>query len=132
VRRREGTGVDLLRSRILAAIDWERMPKITSTALFAAVKQFVKDQAESNLLTPLDKLRQAFQEIMPSYLEATSADQAPGHLDAGSQEDSPAGLSAVFEGCVARLESAGLVKRLKFGDYVLLRPELLDAYAGRA
>ena len=39
-------------------------------------------------------------------------------------------MTSVFEGCVARLESAGLVKRLKFGDYVLLRPELLDAYAG--
>jgi nucleotide-binding universal stress UspA family protein len=43
---------------------------------------------------------------------------------------SPAGLTSVFEGCIARLESAGLVKRLKFGDYVLLQPELLDAYAG--
>jgi hypothetical protein len=30
---------------------------------------------------------------------------------------------------VARLESADLIKRLKFWDYVLLQPELLDAYA---
>jgi nucleotide-binding universal stress UspA family protein len=35
----------------------------------------------------------------------------------------------LFEFCIARLESAGLVKQLKYGDYILLRPELLDAYA---
>lgn len=127
---REGRHVDQLRSRILAAIDWERMSRTTSTALFAAVKQFVKDQAKSNLLTPLDKLRQAFQEIMPNHLEATSADHAPGPPGANSQKASPTELSAVFDGCVERLESAGLVKRLKFSDYVLLQPELLDAYAG--
>lgn len=39
-----GTNTDLLRSRILAAIDWERIPKITSTALFDAMKRFVVDQ----------------------------------------------------------------------------------------
>jgi hypothetical protein len=48
----------------------------------------------------------------------------------GPQTTSPADLTSGFEGCIARLESAGLVKRLKFGDYVLLQPELLDAYAG--
>jgi len=32
--------------------------------------------------------------------------------------------------CVARLESAGLDKRLAFGDLVLLQPELIDVYAG--
>ena len=43
----EGTNVDLLRSRLLAAIDWARIPEVTSTALFAAVKQFVMDQKSS-------------------------------------------------------------------------------------
>ena len=41
---KEGTNTDLLRSRLLAAIDWARIPEVTSTALFAAVKQFVVDQ----------------------------------------------------------------------------------------
>jgi hypothetical protein len=31
---------------------------------------------------------------------------------------------------VARLEAAGLIKRLAFGDLVLLQPELIDGYAG--
>lgn len=113
------------------AIDWERIPKITSTALFAAMKQFVLDQKSSgNLLTPLAELSQAFQKSVPSGLQLLNTEHVIGITDPErGQEASSAELAAVFEGCVARLESAGLVKRLNFGDYVLLQPELLDAYA---
>ena len=38
-------------------------------------------------------------------------------------------LGAQFETCIGRIESAGLIKRLSFGNLVLLQPELLDAYA---
>jgi GTPase SAR1 family protein len=126
----EGTGVELLRSRLLAAIDWGRVPKISSTALFAEAKQFVVEQKSSgNLLTPLDELSRAFQTAVPGGPELLKAEmQIPDLSDADTLEAS-AGLTAVFEGCVARLESAGLVKRLKFWDYVLLQPELLDDYA---
>jgi GTPase SAR1 family protein len=129
---KEGTNTDLLRARMLAAIDWSRLPEVTSTALFAAVKQFVVDQSSSGtLLTPVDELRQAFETSVPSgqrLLSGQERQQAPAN--GGPQEISPARMASVFEGCIARLESAGLVKRLKFGDYVLLQPELLDAYAG--
>jgi GTPase SAR1 family protein len=126
-----GTDTDLLRARILAAIDWQRIPKITSTALFAAIKQFVLEQKSSgNLLTPLAELSQAFQMSVPSGLQLLNAEHTIGTADPEQgEEPSLAELAAVFEGCVARLESAGLVKRLSFGDYVLLQPELLDAYA---
>jgi GTPase SAR1 family protein len=128
---KEGTNTDLLRSRLLAAIDWERIPKIASTALFAEVRRFVVDQKSSgNLLTPLDELSRAFQVAMPSSPDLLRAElQLPDLSDAEAQEAYSAGLTVVFEGCVARLESADLVKRLKFWDYVLLKPELLDAYA---
>jgi len=129
---KEGTNTDLLRARLLAAIDWERLPKITSTALFAEVKRFVEDQKSSgSLLTPLDELCRIFQTTVPSGLQLLAAEeQTLEPADAGPQEASSGGLASVFEGCIARMESAGLVKRLKFGDYVLLQPELLDAYAG--
>ena len=126
-----GTNTDLLRSRILAAIDWERSPKITSTALFAAMRQFVLEQkASDNLLTPLADLSQAFQQSVPSGQQLLTAEHTIGMADPEhAPEASQAELNAVFEGCVARLEAAGLVKRLKYGDYVLLQPERLDAYA---
>jgi GTPase SAR1 family protein len=125
---KEGTGIDELRSSILAVIDWEQLPTITSTALFAAVKQFMVDQKQAgNLLTPLDELCQAFQAAMPADLTLLSdADQGPQLPGAAERE---ASSSAVFEGCVARLEAADLVKRLKLENLVLLQPELLDAYA---
>jgi GTPase SAR1 family protein len=128
---KEGTGVDLLRSRLLAAIDWQQIPAIASTALFAEAKRFVVDQKSSrDLLTPLDELSKAFQMAVPGGLELLRAElQIPELDDAEAQDALPAGLTAVFEGCIARLESAGLVKRLKFWDHVLLQPELLDAYA---
>jgi WD40 repeat protein len=128
---KEGTGVELLGSRLLAAIDWGQIPKISSTALFAEAKRFVVEQKSSgSLLTPLDELSRAFQTAVPGGPELLKAElQIPDLSDADAQEASSAGLTAVFEGCVARLESAGLVKRLKFWDYVLLQPELLDDYA---
>jgi GTPase SAR1 family protein len=129
---KERKDTDLLRSRLLAAIDWERIPEITSTALFAAVKQFVVQKKSSgSLLTPLDELCRMFQAEVPSSLQLLAAEeQLPELSGEGAQETLPARLASVFEGCIARLESAGLIKRLKFGDYVLLQPELLDAYAG--
>jgi hypothetical protein len=123
---------DLLRSRLLAAIDWARIPEVTSTALFAAVKQFVLDHdPSSSLLTPIEDLCRMFQEAVPSGLQLLTGPEQPPELASDSpQETSSTRLTSVFEGCIARLESAGLVKRLKFGDYVLLQPELLDIYAG--
>jgi WD40 repeat protein len=128
----EATNTDLLRSRLLAAIDWSRIPEVASTALFAAVKQFVVDQKSSDsLLTPVDELCRMFQAAVPSGLQLlTEQKQPPEPAGDGPREISPARLTSVFEGCIARLESAGLVKRLKFGDYVLLQAELLDTYAG--
>jgi GTPase SAR1 family protein len=129
---KEGTNVGLLRSRLLAAIDWARTPEVTSTAVFAAVKQFVVDQKSSgSLLTPMDELCRMFQAAVPTSLQLLTGQEQPPELAVdGPQETPSAKLTSVFDGCIARLESAGLVKRLKFGDYVLLQPELLDAYAG--
>ncbi len=75
---KEGTNIDLLRSRLLAAIDWTRIPEVTSTALFAAVKQFVVDQKTSgSLLTPIDELCRMFQEAVPSGLQLLTGQEQP-------------------------------------------------------
>jgi GTPase SAR1 family protein len=124
---REGTNVDGLRAALLAAIDWTRIPEVTSTKLFAAVKQFVVDQKSSGeLLTPVNELCRLFQMAVPNGQQLLAGDGEGG----GTGESSADGLISVFEGCIARLEAVGLVKRLKFGNYVLLQPEFLDTYAG--
>src|SRR5690348_14003490 len=38
-------------------------------------------------------------------------------------------LRPQFENCVGRLESRGLIRRVSFGNIVLLQPEVLDSYA---
>ena len=54
---KEGWGVAELLAAILGAIDWTRMPVVTSSALFAAAKSFVLDQkAAGTPLTPLASL----------------------------------------------------------------------------
>ena len=131
---KEGWGVAELRAAILAAIDWTRIPVVTSSALFAAAKSFVLDQKEAGtLLTPLASLLASF---LGAPVTGPAAEAAPGAktgrdlLGSGSGGDEHDRLRGVFDGCVARLESAGLVKRLAFGDLVLLQPELIDVYAG--
>jgi GTPase SAR1 family protein len=131
---REDWGIAELRAAVLAAIDWTHIPVVTSSALFAAAKSFVLDQkAARTLLTPLASLLASF---LGAPVTGPAADAAPGVktgrdlLDSGSGSDEHDRLRGVFDGCVARLESAGLVKRLAFGDLVLLQPELIDVYAG--
>jgi WD40 repeat protein len=130
---KEGWGLTELRAAILAAIDWTRIPVVTSSALFAAAKSFVLDQKTAGtLLTPLASLLATF---LGAPVTGPAAKAAPGAKVGRDLLDSEPGsdqkrLRSVFEGCVARLESAGLVKRLAFGDLVLLQPELIDVYAG--
>ncbi len=131
---KEGWEVAELRQAVLAAIDWSRIPVVTSSTLFAAAKSFVLDQkAAGTLLTPLTSLLGSF---LGAPVTGLAAEAAPGAkigrdlLDAEPADDDMTRLRGMFEGCVARLESAGLVKRLAFGDLVLLQPELIDVYAG--
>ena len=131
---KEDWGIAELRAAVLAAIDWTRIPVVTSSALFAAAKSFVLGQKEAEtLLIPLASLLTSF---LGTPVTGPAADAVPGArtgrdlLESGSENDEHDRLRVVFEGCVARLESAGLVKRLAFGDLVLLQPELIDVYAG--
>jgi GTPase SAR1 family protein len=132
----DGRGIDELRSAMLEAIDWSKIPVVTSSVLFAAAKSFVLDQKTGGtLLIPLAALHAAF---LGAPITGPAAQAAPSSRlgrdlldpERGSSEQDQERLRRVFEGCVARLESAGLVKRLTFGDLVLLQPELLDVYAG--
>jgi len=107
----EGRGVDELRHEIIAAIAWDELPQVTSSVLFDDMKQFlVEEKQAGRLLTKLDDLYQLFALRAPQH--ATEPDAA-----------------REFENCIGRLQSRGLVRRLRFGNLVLLQPEYLDVYA---
>jgi hypothetical protein len=101
-----GVGVAELAEAIQNAIPWETLETVSAPKVFYDLKAFVVDVKESGvaLLTRRELLRQ--------YRQRRDAEANTGLLDA----------------CLGRLETAGLVRPLVFGDHILLQPELLDAY----
>ncbi|GAA1305585.1 TIR domain-containing protein [Saccharothrix xinjiangensis] len=106
---KEGWGVEELARAIRDGVDWEAVPVVGSSALFEAIREFVlEEKRQGRVLSAVDDLWHGFRRVWGGAPEA-SADH--------------------FSTCLGRLESVGLVRRMAFGDHVLLQPELLDAYA---
>jgi GTPase SAR1 family protein len=108
---KEGWGVDELVRTVRDAIDWDALPVVTSTALFQSIKDFLlEEKQQGRMLSTVDDLLHGFRRVR--------GDETPAEE-----------LADGFAACLGRLESVGVVRRMTFGDHVLLRPELLDAYA---
>jgi WD40 repeat protein/class 3 adenylate cyclase/GTPase SAR1 family protein len=109
---KEGWQVSELRAAIEQAIPWDDLPTVTSSELFATIKSYLVEIKETGrLLAPAGQL---FEDFARHHPELTFEDDD---------------LRADFDVCIGRLENRDLIRRLSFGDYVLLQPELLDAYA---
>ena len=108
---REGWKIRELADAIRAAIDWNAGPSVSSTVLFQEIKDFlVNEKQAKRLLSSIEDIFRAF-------------------LQTGTVLYEDENLRAQFETCIGRVESQGLVRRLSFGNLILLQPELLDAYA---
>lgn len=108
---KEGWEIKELRAAIENAIQWDDLPEVLSSQLFADIKTFLLEVKKSGrLLVPASQLFSDF------------ARERPGTAA------SVANLRDQFETCIGRLENRDLIRRLTFGGYVLLQPELLDAY----
>ena len=109
---KEGWQIKELSEAIEQAIPWEELPEVSSSQLFADIKSYLLDQKKTGLLlAPASQLYDEFASLNPetSFKVENLRDQ--------------------FETCIGRLENRDLIRRLSFGGYVLLQPELLDAYA---
>jgi GTPase SAR1 family protein len=108
---KEGWEIPALTEAMLQAVDWDNLPWVGSNKLFEELRAFLVDEKQKGrLLATADDLFRAF---------------SPKHRQWGDVLD----LRAVFDTCVGRLEQRGLIRWLRFGRYLLLQPELLDAYA---
>jgi WD40 repeat protein len=108
---RESWQVTELEQAIRNGIAWDALPMVSSSELFDSIKGFLlEEKKQRRLLSTADDLFRGF-------LREHGG-------SAGNNE-----LRVSFETCIGRVESRGLVRRLHFGDLVLLQPELLDAYA---
>lgn len=107
---KQGWNIEALKAAMLQAIDWDALPKVTSTALFHQTKQFIISEKEAGrVLCTGDDLFLRFQQSHVNHPECERQSQ--------------------FETCISRLENRDLIRRLSFGGYILLQPELLDVYA---
>jgi GTPase SAR1 family protein len=108
---KEGTQIRELGEAIRNAITWEHLPSVSSNDLFQTIKRFLVDEKEARrLLSTADDLYRAFCRAHPRLA------------------DDPE-LRAKFHTCIGRVENRDLIRRLKFGGYILLQPEVLDTYA---
>ena len=116
---KEGWQIPELVESIREAIDWNVLPKVSSTELFQRIKNFlVAEKKSGRLLATADDLYR-------SFLRDEEVKRPPGEAIIDKTPD----LRAQFETCIGRVESRGLIRRLSFGSLILLQPELLDAYA---
>ena len=101
---KEGWQIAALREAIEAAIQWNSLPIVTSEELFVRIKgHLLEAKRKGRILATSDQLYDEF--------EATTD------------------LRPQFDTCIGRLENHDLIRRLSFGDYVLMEPEILDSYA---
>lgn len=108
---REGWNIAQLKAAIQQAIDWDSLPRVSSPELFQHIKEFIaraKEQ-EYTLLSAND--------LYDLFITNT-----PGITITEN-------LPAQFNTCINLMESRGLIRRFRFGDLILLKPELLDSYA---
>jgi GTPase SAR1 family protein len=103
-----GEGCGRLREAIVQAIDWKNIPETTSPALYHRMKQEILSLRASGLvLIRLAELKQR--------MEMTLGGE-PFEL-------------AELETVVGLLAGPGMIQRLDFGGFILLRPEVLSRYA---
>lgn len=103
---KRGDGIEKLTKSIRLAIDWSKLPHISTETLFKKVRVFLlAHKREGRVVASETDLRAEFRRKM-------------------TVDD------AAFSVVLDQLESAGLARRLDFGGHVLLQPELLDAYCG--
>lgn len=108
---KEKWNIQSLAEAIRKAIQWESLPKVSSTDLFQLIKNFLHSEIGSgNILSTEEHL---YRQFLASYqtLKLTK------------------NLRQQFNTCIGRVESRGLIRRLSFGNLILLQPEILDAYA---
>ena len=109
---KEGWQIKELQQAIKDAIPWALLPEVTSSELFANIKTFLlKVKKTGRLLAQINQLYEDF-----------------GRTHKAVVTGEP-NLREQFDTCIGRLENRDLIRRLSFGGYVLLQPELLDAYA---
>ena len=105
---RAGWGIAELKQAIEDSIEWNLLPAGSTTEEFRRIKSFLlSERSSGQILSTTD-------DLFTKYREAS---------------DNTGCERSRFDTCIRLLEARDLLKRLSFGDLVLLQPEYLDVYA---
>lgn len=103
-----GDGCEALRAALVKAIDWQGIPDTTSPVLYHRLKQEILNLRDSGLvLIRLAELKQRME------------------MTLRAEPFTPEELDTV----VSLMAGPGMIQRLEFGGFILLRPEILSRYA---
>ncbi len=103
-----GVGVAELKAAIARFIPWDNLPVTTSPQLWKDIREYLLERRKSEeVLSRRPDLRESFSRKQP---------QAEFSVDE-------------FDTVIGHAQAQGLVWRLSFGDFVLLKPEFLNDYA---
>jgi WD40 repeat protein len=103
-----GVGCEKLRDAIVAAIEWNNIPETASPAFYHRMKKEILQLRDSGLvLIRLSELKQRLAMTLPA--------------NSFKLEE--------LETVIGLLSGPGLIQRLDFGGFILLRPEVLSHYA---
>jgi len=103
-----GDGCDALREAIVEAIDWQNIPETTSPALYQRMKQEILNLRDQNI-------------VLIRFAELKQ------HMDLALRGESF--KLEELNSVVSLLAGPGMIQRLDFGGFILLRPEVLSRYA---
>lgn len=112
---KRGDGVEKLQAALIKAIAWNDIPAITRSAEFQITKAFLVESKRRGKIVEETEL--LFKELTKSASRKQTAERTRLTRE-------------IFDACLQQLETTGLIRRLSFGDWVLLQPELLDDYCG--
>jgi small GTP-binding protein len=105
---KSGQGVKELRQLIGESIPWEELPITSSPQLWEDIREYLIDRSSGDqVLTRRADLRSIFSQSRP---DLAFSDEA-------------------FNTVILHAQTQGLIWTLPFGDFVLLKPEVLNSYA---
>ncbi len=105
----DGHGCTELRSAIQTDIPWQQLERRTSPTTWKLLKdEILRLRDEGHVLFTFKELRETLRQCLAAGATFTDAD---------------------LETVIGLLDGPGVVKELKFGTYILLRPEWISVYA---
>ena len=123
-----GDGIAAVRSAIAASVKWETLPTTSTPKLWSSMREFLLERrkhaehrAQSSESLPKHRASSSDKHVLSTRKNLRKAFQRKHK----GVRFSP----AEFETVLDQLQAHGLVWQLSFEDYLLLRPEILNAYA---